>query len=130
MSIYALTNTPSYGTIVPFLILESVGWGGRCGDTRDSYIMQIATLIIGPTFLSAMIYVDLGVIGLQYGPKFSILGPRVFAAVFITADVVSILVQAAGKQGYIHKQLLFLLTREQVEVLRLQLAKASTGSFL
>ncbi|TIB76201.1 RTA1-domain-containing protein [Wallemia mellicola] len=85
-----------YGTIVPFLILEALGWGGRCGDTRDSYIMQIATLVIGPTFLSAMIYVDLGVIGLQYGPNFSVLGPKAFAATFITADVVSILVQAAG----------------------------------
>lgn len=43
-----------------------------------------------------MIYVDLGVIGLQYGPNFSVLGPKAFAATFITADVVSILVQAAG----------------------------------
>ena len=65
----ATTHDPRYGTIVPFLILEAVGWGGRCGDTRDAYIMQIATLVIGPTFLSAMIYVDLGVVGLQYSRR-------------------------------------------------------------
>lgn len=38
-------NIARYGTIVPFLILEALGWGGRCGDTRDSYIMQIGMYI-------------------------------------------------------------------------------------
>ncbi|TIA85588.1 hypothetical protein E3P99_03952 [Wallemia hederae] len=51
--------------------------------------MQIATLVIGPTFLSAIIYVDLGVVGLQYSPSSSLLSPKAFGVVFISGGLAS-----------------------------------------
>ena len=91
------------GTVGIFGALEAAGWGCRYGNTDDKepdnmtlYAVQSAFLVISPCFFTAFIYVQLGVIISYIGSKFSLLRPKFFGAIFITVDVISILIQAAG----------------------------------
>lgn len=58
--------------------------------------MQITTLIIAPVFVTGALYVLLGMFIVLVGPKSSTLSPRMYAIVFLTCDVVSLIVQAVG----------------------------------
>ncbi len=55
--------------------------------------MQITTLIIAPVFFTASLYFLLGVLIKLLGRQSSILSARMYAIVFVTCDVISLVVQ-------------------------------------
>ncbi|OOO09400.1 RTA-like protein [Aspergillus oryzae] len=82
-------------------LTEVLGWAARtwsaeCPYQTDAFLMQISTLIIGPTFFTAGIYVLLGQLIALLGPESSILRPSWYLWIFCTCDIVSLVVQAVG----------------------------------
>ncbi|UPK93076.1 hypothetical protein LCI18_004011 [Fusarium solani-melongenae] len=80
---------------------ELIGWAGRtlsskCPYNGDAFLMQITTLIIAPTFFTAGLYVILGTLINRLGRSSSLLGPKMYAIVFLTADIVALVIQAIG----------------------------------
>ncbi|KAF5573407.1 RSB1-integral membrane transporter [Fusarium pseudocircinatum] len=80
---------------------EVIGWAGRtwsseCPYNNNAFLMQITTLIIAPTFITAGLYVILGALINRLGRESSILGPRMYAIVFLTCDIIALIVQAVG----------------------------------
>lgn len=81
--------------------LEFIGFLGRVlsfNDTsnRSLYIMQSVCLTIAPAFIMAGVYFLFGQLVVIHGRQYSILKPMWYSYFFITADVVSLLIQAAG----------------------------------
>jgi hypothetical protein len=60
------------------------------------FMIQIACLIISPTFNSAALYLTLKHIMVVFGPQFSPIRPALYTFVFIASDMISIAVQGAG----------------------------------
>ncbi|GJN88216.1 hypothetical protein Rhopal_001181-T1 [Rhodotorula paludigena] len=82
-------------------LLEILGWGARLGAhwkplDFNLYIMQICTLIIGPTFFSASLYWAGGLAIQNAARSKSWLSGAWFKTLFIAADIVSLVVQAVG----------------------------------
>ncbi|ORX36221.1 RTA-like protein [Kockovaella imperatae] len=94
-----------YWVIFPTLVIgaavEVLGWSGRLWSSQNvllltPFLMQISTLILAPCFFSAWDYVLLGSAIAKLGPQYSLLRPRWYFIVFITADLISIVLQAVG----------------------------------
>ncbi|WWC87435.1 uncharacterized protein L201_002324 [Kwoniella dendrophila CBS 6074] len=88
-------------TLIPGTFLEVIGWAGRLWSAYrvlrvTPFLMQIASLIIGPAFYSAWAYTILGYCITRLGPAYSLLKPHMYLAVFVTADVISLVIQAIG----------------------------------
>lgn len=88
-------------TWVCTMVLEVLGYIGRVVghsniENEPMYEMQLVCLIIGPIFMTAGIYYLLGKYIQVYGTQYSPLRPMDYCAVFITSDIVSLIVQAAG----------------------------------
>ncbi|KAI0881328.1 RTA1-domain-containing protein [Annulohypoxylon maeteangense] len=82
-------------------LTELIGWAGRtwsaeCPYNRNAFLIQITTLIIGPVFYTAALYVLLGMFIKALGREYSILSARMYTIVFMTSDTVSLVVQAVG----------------------------------
>ncbi|KAJ0424179.1 RTA1 like protein-domain-containing protein [Aspergillus carlsbadensis] len=82
-------------------LTEVLGWAGRtwsaeCPYNGDAFLMQITTLIIAPTFYTAGVYILLGRFIQILGRESSVLSPRVYLWIFVTCDIVSLVVQAIG----------------------------------
>ncbi|KAL4754034.1 hypothetical protein BDW72DRAFT_157538 [Aspergillus terricola var. indicus] len=82
-------------------LTEVIGWAGRtwsaeCPYNTNAFLMQITTLIIAPTFYTAGVYVLLGRFIQLLGRDSSILSPRVYLMIFVTCDVISLVIQAIG----------------------------------
>ncbi|KAL4979236.1 RTA1 like protein-domain-containing protein [Aspergillus desertorum] len=82
-------------------LTEVIGWAGRtwsaeCPYNTDAFLMQITTLIIAPTFYTAGVYVLLGRFIQLLGRDSSILSPRVYLIIFVTCDIISLVIQAIG----------------------------------
>ncbi|KAL6303734.1 RTA1-domain-containing protein, partial [Sparassis latifolia] len=82
-------------------ILEILGWCGRLWssinvDLLAPYIMQMTTTIIAPTPLIAANFVILGQIIRRLGPCYSRLSPMWYTTVFISCDIVALVIQAVG----------------------------------
>ncbi|CAL00643.1 sphingoid long-chain base transporter RSB1 [Aspergillus awamori] len=82
-------------------ITEVLGWAARtwsaeCPYNGTAFLMQISTLIIAPTFFTAGIYVLLGRFIHLLGPETSILSPKLYLWIFVTCDIISLVVQAVG----------------------------------
>ncbi|EXJ81690.1 hypothetical protein A1O1_07755 [Capronia coronata CBS 617.96] len=58
--------------------------------------IQICCLILGPAFNSAAIYLVLKHVTLCFGPEYSRIPPRWYTYIFITGDLVSLVIQAIG----------------------------------
>ncbi|KAK5194707.1 hypothetical protein LTR72_006020 [Exophiala xenobiotica] len=58
--------------------------------------IQICCLILGPAFNSAAIYLVLKHITLCFGPEYSHIRPTLYTWIFITGDLVSLVIQAIG----------------------------------
>jgi hypothetical protein len=58
--------------------------------------MQISSTIIAPTFLTAANFIMLGRVVSALGPQYSRLTPKTYTTVFLTADLVALVVQAVG----------------------------------
>jgi len=80
---------------------ETIGWAARLWSSKNPYLltpflMQISTTIIAPTFLSAANFIILGMVVNQIGTHYSRISPKAYSIVFVSADVVSLVIQAIG----------------------------------
>ncbi|KAJ5877959.1 RTA1 domain protein [Penicillium solitum] len=94
------TSGYSIGMLIG-LALEILGYGARIAMhfnpfKKITFVIQLIGLTIGPAFLSAAIYLCLGRIVTVYGPQISRIKPRLYSTIFMTCDVVSLILQAAG----------------------------------
>jgi len=71
-------------------------WSSKNPLLLTPFLMQISTTIIAPTFLSAANFIILGMVVRQIGTHFSRISPRLYSIIFISADVVSLVIQAIG----------------------------------
>ncbi|WVQ83411.1 hypothetical protein IAT38_005552 [Cryptococcus sp. DSM 104549] len=94
-----------YWVVFPTLVLgalvEVMGWAARYWSNKNvtlltPFLMQISTLIIAPVFFSAWDYIVLGMAISRLGPQYSLLRPNWYLATFLTADIISLVVQAVG----------------------------------
>lgn len=102
------TYAPAYETLKSqsltflfFLLAELIGWAaraynGKCPYNSNAFMSQEVTLIIAPVFFSAALYVLLGKLILDLGPRSSMISAKWYAIVFCTCDVLSLIVQAIG----------------------------------
>ncbi|KAF4343824.1 phospholipid-translocating ATPase [Fusarium beomiforme] len=92
----------AYAIVVSLGCLSQVlGYIGRVGMyfrpfDAIPFQAQICCLIIGPAFNSAAIYLMLKHIVALFGPQWSILKPKLYTIIFVTADLVSLVLQAVG----------------------------------
>ncbi|KAJ3543828.1 hypothetical protein NM688_g5816 [Phlebia brevispora] len=91
--------------LIPTILLggvgEIIGWSGRVWssfnvDASDPYMMQIVCTIIAPTPFVAAIFITFGRLVRRLGERYSWLTPRSYSVIFLTCDIVSLVVQAAG----------------------------------
>ncbi|KAJ7238968.1 RTA1 like protein-domain-containing protein [Mycena rebaudengoi] len=80
---------------------ELVGWVGRYWSSQspaaeDPYMMQITTTIIAPTPLIAVSFILLGRIVERVGPCYSWLSPKWYSIIFVSCDLVALVVQGVG----------------------------------
>ncbi|KAJ6481037.1 RTA1-like protein [Mycena sanguinolenta] len=80
---------------------ELVGWAGRLWssfspDLGNPYMMQITTTIISPTPLIAVNFILLSRIVTRLGPCYARLTPRWYTILFLSCDIVALVVQGAG----------------------------------
>ncbi|EPX75370.1 parasitic phase-specific protein PSP-1 [Schizosaccharomyces octosporus yFS286] len=80
---------------------ELAGWACRVNahyhpNNYSDFLGQIIALIISPVFYSAEVYVLLYHWVMLYGPRFSLLKPKLYAIIFITFDIIALVLQAAG----------------------------------
>jgi hypothetical protein len=82
-------------------VLEFAGYIGRIQMhfnpwNNGAFETQIICIILGPTFVAAGLYLSLKHIILYLGPEHSRLKPHLYTWIFITCDIGSLLLQAAG----------------------------------
>lgn len=80
---------------------ELIGWAARtyahsCPYNDNAFIAQEVTLIIAPVFFSAALYILLGRLIIHLGPTSSTISAKWYTIIFVTCDVVSLVVQAVG----------------------------------
>lgn len=80
---------------------EATGYGGRIAlyffpFFGTPFQIQICCLIISPVFNSAAVYLVLKHIVEVFGTDWSILNPKGYTQIFITADVISLVLQGTG----------------------------------
>ena len=90
-----------YPTLVLGCLTEILGWSARLWSNQNvllltPFLMQISTLIMAPVFFSAFDYIILGVAIRRLGPQYSVLRPGWYLTIFLTADVISLVLQAVG----------------------------------
>ncbi|KAH6992985.1 RTA1 like protein-domain-containing protein [Fusarium venenatum] len=82
-------------------LAQMIGYGARIGMyflpfNAIPFQAQVCCLIIGPAFNSAAVYLMLKHIIALFGPEWSLLKPKLYTIIFIGADIVSLVLQAAG----------------------------------
>ncbi|KAJ6552974.1 RTA1 like protein-domain-containing protein [Mycena capillaripes] len=80
---------------------ELIGWSGRLWSSfsprlGDPYMMQITTTIISPTPLIAVNFILLSRIIARLGPAYSRLTPKSYTRIFLTCDIIALIVQGGG----------------------------------
>ncbi|KAK4957985.1 hypothetical protein LTR10_004410 [Elasticomyces elasticus] len=80
---------------------EAIGYGGRIMMhanpwDNNGFKVQICCLVLAPSFLAAGIYLTLKHLVIFFGAEKSRIRPGLYTAIFISCDVVSILIQAGG----------------------------------
>jgi hypothetical protein len=78
-----------------------VGYAGRVilynnPFDETGFQMQICCLIISPAFVSAGLYLTLKHIVINFGESWSRLPPAWYTRIFITGDILSLVLQGAG----------------------------------
>lgn len=81
--------------------IEAIGYGGRImlhsnPFSNAGFEMQICCLILGPAFNSAAIYLTMKHVALTFGPEYSSIKPKFYTWIFITGDLISLVLQAIG----------------------------------
>ncbi|KAG8731900.1 hypothetical protein FRC10_001364 [Ceratobasidium sp. 414] len=91
--------------MIPTLVLcgigELVGWAGRywghlSPTNGNAFMQQICATIISPSFLTAAMFLILPRIVNEMGAQYSRISARLYARIFISADVAALVVQAVG----------------------------------
>lgn len=88
-------------TVVLSGCLETLGWSARLWSSRNvllaqPFSIQISTLIIGPTPLLAADFIIFGQLVNILGSQYSRLSPRLYARIFLTCDILSLVLQGVG----------------------------------
>jgi hypothetical protein len=83
------------------IILEMLGYIGRTisghnPQSLNPFLIQIICLTIAPCFIMAGIYYLLGQLIQIYGTQYALLKPMWYSYIFISCDIISLVVQAAG----------------------------------
>jgi len=94
-------NSASTSSETPRLLTTTTGYGGRLLLHDDPFSkwgfkINVVLLTIAPAFLSAGLYIMLKRLVLLFGPQYSRISPNAYAYVFVSADVISIILQGAG----------------------------------
>ncbi|KAL2364607.1 hypothetical protein RJZ56_002469 [Blastomyces dermatitidis] len=80
--------------------LESVGYAGRVliyqNPWGTGFTLQIITIILGPTFLCAAIYLTLKHVALAVGREISRIPPYLYTWIFIPCDILCLVLQGIG----------------------------------
>ncbi|KAF7593756.1 hypothetical protein BBP40_010932 [Aspergillus hancockii] len=89
------------GGMLGGLMLEIIGYGARIGMHYNPFntvcfFAYLITLTIGPAFLTASIYLCLARIVVVFGSNISRFQPRFYTITFVTCDIISLILQAAG----------------------------------
>ncbi|KAL7269501.1 hypothetical protein RUND412_007839 [Rhizina undulata] len=82
-------------------LTEIVGYGGRIWAYYDpfninTFLIQICCLTVAPVFFAAAIYLCLSRIVIVFGAEISRLPPKRYTQLFVSCDVVSLILQASG----------------------------------
>lgn len=88
-------------TFVAGYILEFLGFLGRVLSfsdmtNMDFYIMQLVCLTIAPAFIMGGIYFLFAQLVVVHGRPYSLLKPLWYSYIFITCDIISLVIQAGG----------------------------------
>ncbi|KIY64060.1 RTA1 like protein [Cylindrobasidium torrendii FP15055 ss-10] len=88
-------------TMMACALTESIGWSGRVWSSYDplnssAFQMQICTTIMAPTFLIASNFIILGKIINRLGPQYSRMSLRAYSILFLSCDIVALVIQAIG----------------------------------
>ncbi|KAH9211880.1 RTA1 like protein-domain-containing protein [Leptodontidium sp. 2 PMI_412] len=80
---------------------ESVGYVGRLLLRNDpwsrAYLgIQLVCLTVSPAFIAGGIYLTLKHVIIIYGSRFSRIAPRLYTWIFVSCDILSILIQTSG----------------------------------
>ncbi|RAH47682.1 RTA1 domain-containing protein [Aspergillus brunneoviolaceus CBS 621.78] len=89
------------GAMTAGLILEILGYIGRVmmhSNPFDfnAFLLYLICLTIAPAFFTAAIYICLGRIVIVYGEGISRIRPRTYTILFVTCDIIALVLQAAG----------------------------------
>ncbi|KAI0724596.1 RTA1-domain-containing protein [Cerioporus squamosus] len=82
-------------------IAEVVGWGARTKSSYDPtqrmpFIIQTSILVLAPTPFVAALFIGFGRITGRLGAEYSRLSPALYSKIFLTGDIISLLVQGSG----------------------------------
>ncbi|KAF4637850.1 hypothetical protein G7Y89_g225 [Cudoniella acicularis] len=83
------------------IFLEILGyiartWMHKAIFNKNPFIMNLVCLTIAPVFFTAALYITLGRVIVHYGPQHSRLTPRMYSLIFMTSDVIALLLQSVG----------------------------------
>ncbi|KAH8089893.1 RTA1-domain-containing protein [Cristinia sonorae] len=90
-----------FPTVVLAGVGEILGWSGRLWSSyspldQNPYLMQIVATILAPTPFVAALFILFSRITQKLGTQYSRLSPRWYARIFLTADIIALVVQGAG----------------------------------
>ncbi|KAF6753971.1 RTA1 like protein-domain-containing protein [Ephemerocybe angulata] len=82
-------------------LMEVIGWGARLWSSFDvfkrmPYIMQTSLTVLAPTPLLAASFIIFAEVIRVLGPAYSRISPRYYAKIFLSCDIIALLVQGAG----------------------------------
>ncbi|KAI0735122.1 RTA1 like protein [Earliella scabrosa] len=88
-------------TVVIAGVGEVVGWGARVKGSyepfaRMPFIIQTSVLVLAPTPFVAALFIGFGRVSERLGAQYSRLSPSMYSKIFLTADIISLLVQGSG----------------------------------
>ncbi|KAF9027742.1 RTA1 like protein [Hymenopellis radicata] len=91
----------AFPTICLAGVMEILGWSGRLWSSyspslNTPFQIQIVCTIMAPTPLVAASFLILGRIIHRLGPAFSRLSPRNYSIIFVSCDLISLIVQGIG----------------------------------
>ncbi|KAF7341248.1 hypothetical protein MVEN_01860400 [Mycena venus] len=87
---------PSSAGLVSSLDGPDVSGAAFSPRAADPYMMQITTTIIAPTPLIAVNFILFSRIVARLGPCYSRLTPRLYTRIFLTCDIIALIVQGGG----------------------------------
>ncbi|KAK9239234.1 RTA1 like protein-domain-containing protein [Lipomyces kononenkoae] len=107
--------------------MEIIGYCGRAfcvymTDQVAPYIIQATFILLPPAFFAATIYMILArIIRLVDGDHLSVVKPQIVTALFVTGDILSLVVQSLGSPFFAHDNLRTVATTLVIVGLAIQL---------